>query len=202
MATKRLPAEQRRKQILKCAIRVFAQKGYHGATTKAISQEAGVAEALLYRYFGNKQGLFTDAVERTSQKLVDGLETAFGANQDRPAKAMKDIFSFYTDLLVKQRDFAKMIFLVFAELDDPEIREIYLPHQKRALRIISTAIARWQEKGILRADLNAKASAWLLIGGFQVLALVKHSGHLDQLDPAVALELARPFLADGGPLSE
>ncbi len=195
MATKRLPAEQRRKQILKCAIRVFAKKGYHGATTKKISEEAGVAEALIYRYFGSKQGLFTDAVQRTSERLVGGLEAALGAFPNDPGRALKRVYEFYLKLLVKQRDFAKMIFLVSAELDDPEIREIYLPHQERALKVISKAIIGWQEQGILRSNLPPRAAAWLLLGGFQVLALMKNSGRIDELDAGAALELARPFLA-------
>jgi TetR/AcrR family transcriptional regulator len=198
MATKRLPAEQRRKQILACAIRVFARKGYHGATTKSISQEAGVAEALIYRYFGSKKGLFSQAVERTAQKLVDGLEHALGQYPRDPSRAMQKTYEFYLSLLNKSQDMAKMIFLVSAELDDPDVREVYLPHQERALRIITHAIRGWQEADVLRRDVPPRAAAWLLLGGYQVLALMKHSERLEELDPRVALELARPFLEAGG----
>jgi len=195
MATKRLPAEQRRKQILKCAIRVFARKGYHGATTKRISEEAGVAEALIYRYFGSKKGLFSHAVERTSERMIDGLEKTFSANPTDPATAIRGVYGFYLKLLLKQRDLAKMIFLVLAELDDPEIRDIYLPHQERALKVTARAIRGWQDQAILRKDISPRAAAWLLLGAFQVLALMKNSGRLDELDAKAALELARPFLA-------
>jgi AcrR family transcriptional regulator len=196
MATKRLPAEERRKQILKCAIHVFAQNGYHGATTKRISRAAGVAEALIYRYFGSKQGLFAEAVGRTAERLVEGLEKALGNSADDPVPAMQRTYEFYRRLLIKQRDMAKMIFLVSAELDDPVVREVYLPYQERALKIITRAIRRWQEKGRIRSDVPPRAAAWLLLGGYQVLALMKHSGRLEEFDPRIALELARPFLED------
>ena len=194
MATKRLPAKERRKQILKCATRVFAKKGYHGATTKRISEEAGVAEALIYRYFGSKKGLFSDAVERTAERLVDGLESALSEHATDPTRAMARIYDFYVKLLVKQRDMAKMIFLVSAELDDPEVRDVYLPHQERALKVISRAVRAWQAEDILRKDVPPRAAAWLLLGGFQVLALMTNAQRLEEFDPRLALELARPFL--------
>jgi AcrR family transcriptional regulator len=45
------------KKLLDAAVRIFASHGYDGATTKTIAEEAGVAEALIQRYFEGKQGL-------------------------------------------------------------------------------------------------------------------------------------------------
>jgi AcrR family transcriptional regulator len=194
MATKRLPAAQRKKQILRCAIHVFAQKGYHGSTTKRISQEAGVAEALIYRYFGSKEALFVEAIEKTGEKLVEGVESVLEEYSDNPSIAMSRIYAFYLNLLVKQKDMAKMIFLVSAELDEPVVRKVYLPYQERALKAISRAVKSWQIAGILREDVAPRAGAWMLLGGFHVLALMKHSGKLDELNPRAVLALVRPFL--------
>ena len=59
------PKEKKRKRdrdatqrkLLDAAVQVFASYGYDGATTKAIAEKAGVAEALIQRYFEGKQGL-------------------------------------------------------------------------------------------------------------------------------------------------
>jgi AcrR family transcriptional regulator len=45
------------RKLLDAAVRRFASLGYDGATTKVIAEEAGVAEALIQRYFEGKQGL-------------------------------------------------------------------------------------------------------------------------------------------------
>lgn len=195
MVKKRLPAEERKKQILQCAIRVFAHRGYHGATTKRISEEAGVAEALLYRYFGSKRGLFTEAMQRTGNHLVQGLEQAFGDDAD-VVTSLQRIYKFYRHVLLTHDDLAKMIFLVAAELDDPEVREVYLPHQESALRIISKAVHRWQTTGALKKDIPARAVAWLFLSGYQVLALMKHSGRLEEFEPRIAFELIKPFFQE------
>jgi AcrR family transcriptional regulator len=54
----RIPAEERRRRILEAVIPVFAEKGFHGATTRELAEAAGVSEALLYRHFPSKESLF------------------------------------------------------------------------------------------------------------------------------------------------
>ena len=129
-----------------------------------------------------------------AEALAESGGDYMSEHPEDPAGAMSTIYDFYVKLLVKQRDMAKMIFLVSAELDDPVVRDVYLPHQERALKVISKAVRAWQADGVLRKDIPPRAAAWLLLGGFQVLALMKHSQRLEELDPRAALELARPFL--------
>ena len=56
-------AEARRQQILMGAAQVFAQKGFHKATTKEIAAAAGVSEGTIYNYFNNKRDLLLAMVE-------------------------------------------------------------------------------------------------------------------------------------------
>jgi AcrR family transcriptional regulator len=56
-ATK-LPSDERRAAIIKAVRRVFADKGFHGTTTRELASAAGVSEALLYKHFPNKESLF------------------------------------------------------------------------------------------------------------------------------------------------
>jgi len=194
LARKRLPAQERRKQILKNAIHVFAQRSYHGATTKMISAEAEVAEALIFRYFGSKRNLFCEAVAQSGKRMVDGLERILEENEDNPGGALEGLLIYYIQLLRRHADLAKMIFLVSAELDAPEVREAYLPHQDRALLLLTRAVASWQRSGRVRGDISPRAAAWLIFGCFQVLALMKHSGKLDEVDVAVAISFVKPYV--------
>ena len=50
--------EERRRQIISVAARMFAAKGYTDATTKDIAAEAGVTHAAIYHYFRDKRALF------------------------------------------------------------------------------------------------------------------------------------------------
>src|SRR5579871_63129 len=55
--------EATRQKLLHAAVKVFATQGYEGATTRAIADEAGVAEALIQRYFNGKQGLLNASLK-------------------------------------------------------------------------------------------------------------------------------------------
>ncbi|HYM67992.1 MAG TPA: helix-turn-helix domain-containing protein [bacterium] len=63
-------AEERRGQILRAALVVFSQKGFHGATIREIASAAGLAEGTIYLYFPSKQevlrGVFALIAEEAS----------------------------------------------------------------------------------------------------------------------------------------
>jgi AcrR family transcriptional regulator len=60
---RRAPGEIRR-LLIDAAREVFEERGYARATTREITRRAGVAETLLFRTFGSKANLFTQAVLR------------------------------------------------------------------------------------------------------------------------------------------
>ena len=53
---------QARQQLLEHATRIFASKGYAGATTREICEVAGVNLSAIRYYFGNKDGLYRAAL--------------------------------------------------------------------------------------------------------------------------------------------
>jgi AcrR family transcriptional regulator len=57
-STTRLPAEERRDAIIRAALKVFSENGFHGTTTKALAKAAGVSEALIFRHFPGKEELY------------------------------------------------------------------------------------------------------------------------------------------------
>jgi AcrR family transcriptional regulator len=62
--TGRRPGESStRDEILDAARQLFSERGYQGATMRAIASEAGVDAALIVHFFGSKAGLLAEAVE-------------------------------------------------------------------------------------------------------------------------------------------
>ena len=68
----RMPAAERRTQILHIALNVFSQKGFNGTTTKEIAAAAGVTEAIIFRHFPTKQALYQAVLE--SEMGCTGLQ--------------------------------------------------------------------------------------------------------------------------------
>lgn len=58
----RLEYDERRRQILACARRLFSERNYASVSTSEIAREAGVARGLLHHYFGTKRDLYLEVV--------------------------------------------------------------------------------------------------------------------------------------------
>jgi AcrR family transcriptional regulator len=58
-AALKLSGEERRTAIIRAVRKVFAERGFHGTTTRALADAAGVSEALLFKHFPNKEALYS-----------------------------------------------------------------------------------------------------------------------------------------------
>ena len=69
--------DDKRRRILDAALRVFAERGYHGTNVPEVATAAGVGIGSLYRYFADKEALvnevYRDAKLRLRAALLDGL---------------------------------------------------------------------------------------------------------------------------------
>ena len=85
----RLSSQNRRTAILAAAIRLFAERGFRGVTTRELAASLGVSEPVLYQHFPSKRDLYTaiieesrdahynDALEGLSRKAASGGDTEF-----------------------------------------------------------------------------------------------------------------------------
>ena len=61
---RRLEPDQRREQILACAIKLFGERPYSAVSTSELAQQAGVARGLINHYFGTKRDLYLEVVRQ------------------------------------------------------------------------------------------------------------------------------------------
>lgn len=71
--------EERRRQILEAALRVFSEKGFHAANVSDVAAEAGVSQGTIYWYFESKDELLTAAIVSVFEEL--GQESLAGLSQ-------------------------------------------------------------------------------------------------------------------------
>ncbi len=70
-----------KKQILEAGLKVFAEKGYHGASMAEIAKEAGVSKGLAYNYFSGKKDL-AEAVVRQMETMMQEMEEQLSVYTD------------------------------------------------------------------------------------------------------------------------
>ena len=98
-----------RTSLLTAAVETFAERGFAGASTKEISQRAAVAEALLFRHFGNKAGLFEAAVLDPFEHFVDSF-TGRWATHKVHEEALEDMVHDFVDMLYGFFEENKLLF--------------------------------------------------------------------------------------------
>jgi len=65
--------ERRRSALLLAARDVFLECGYEGASIEEVMRRVGGSKASLYRYFGNKEGLFGDIIAAQCAEFMSGF---------------------------------------------------------------------------------------------------------------------------------
>ena len=59
---RRLEHDERRRQILECALELFSERSYVAVSTAEIARRAGVTRGLINHYFGTKRDLYLEVV--------------------------------------------------------------------------------------------------------------------------------------------
>jgi len=86
-----LEAEQRKKQILNCAKKLFASRGYYQTQISDIQKAAGVARGTIYQYFKNKDDIFTTLLEN----LFVEWKCVLSKIPDNNSESYKDGIKFF-----------------------------------------------------------------------------------------------------------
>ena len=60
---------EKQEKILKSALQLFAKEGYHATSTSKVAKHANVSEGLIFRHFGNKEGLLQAILDEGEKRL-------------------------------------------------------------------------------------------------------------------------------------
>ncbi len=90
-----------RQKLLEAAMRVFAESGFRGATTRRIAEEAGVNEVTLFRQFKSKTALINEVAELYARRRS---EEALPAGPVSPLRELSEWCSAHLALLRNSRE--------------------------------------------------------------------------------------------------
>ena len=79
MASRRLPAAERRAQLVDVGRSVFARRGYEAASVEEIAARAKVSKPIVYEHFGGKEGLYAVVVDREIEQIVRRIVDAMSS---------------------------------------------------------------------------------------------------------------------------
>lgn len=154
--------EQQRREAIRSAAAVFAEKGYHGSSTRDIAEYMGIKQGSLYYYFKSKEDALTEVCLYGMQDYVERMNSISSSDQTFREKLVATITSHIT----KYREKNEALRVYNAE-------RLYLPESKRTrLKELGTGyrqqleqiFAEGIEKGEVRSSIDCQFAAHAVIG--------------------------------------
>jgi AcrR family transcriptional regulator len=137
-----------RQKLLEAAMRVFAESGFRGATTRRIAEAAGVNEVTLFRQFKSKTALINEVAELYARRRS---EEALPSDPVEPQKELAEWCQAHLALLRNSRD---MIRKCMAEVDDmPQM----VPCMRRGPDVVHRQLLEYTQKLVRQRGLDLES---------------------------------------------
>ena len=160
--------ESFREQICDAATRLFAEHGYAGVTLRAIASEVGCSPMTPYRYFTDKQAIFTAVRTAAYARFGDALRSA--SSQAAAEDLLAELGNAYVGFAVAEPHAYRIMFQLdqAPEKDAPELKT----SENAAWSQLRRAVARSIDAGIVEGDPDLLAHCyWAALHGLVSLHL-------------------------------
>jgi AcrR family transcriptional regulator len=164
----------KRRRILRAALELFAERGFHGTAVPDVAERAEVGPGTIYRFVASKEELVNVLFRETKARLGQALMHGDDPSQEPRARFLALWDRLYT--------FAESdpVAVHFLELQD---HAPYLDPTSRAvehgvLLPVVEAVIAMQARGVLRTDLRPDVLIAFAWGGFVGLLKAERAGYL------------------------
>jgi AcrR family transcriptional regulator len=171
-------SEARQRQILACAKRVFAERGFHAANVSHICAAAGIGRGTLYQYFANKHAVLTAILRET----LDRVRALMEAMSRETAYPPADTVTREIAIKVSTKQLRRLLAIVFEDSDtlrillreavglDAQVETILGEIDETLIKILEGDLKRAQAAGYIR-ECDAHVVATMIVGGVEKLGL-------------------------------
>lgn len=154
--------QHQRLQAIRSAAAVFAEKGFHGASTKDIAERLGIKQGSLYYYFASKEEALGEVCLYGIEDYVHRMESIAASDQPFEAKLLATLTSHLSSY--RERNEALKVY---------NDERLYLPEERRkVLKQLGSGYRRMLEgifeegirQGVIRDTIDSHFAAQAVIG--------------------------------------
>jgi AcrR family transcriptional regulator len=148
--------------IVDAATEVFAEVGYRRGTMSEVARRVGVTEPVVFQNFGSKAAVFVAVLEQATARTSAAIEERATANGSVGAWLTE--FLGPRHLSAHAGDTHAVLFAdAMSVASEREVTQAIRRTHRALARTIADLLARGQDEGSVRRDLDPQAAAWWLL---------------------------------------
>lgn len=165
---------EKKEQILKSALELFAKEGFKATSTSKVANHAGVSEGLIFRHFGNKEGLL-EAILKEGEERIKTLFSSI-IFETEPKAVIRKYLNTPVDLLgePEELEFWKLQYKIKWETEhygEQKMEPIFLALTNAFKKLEYSSPE--QEAKFLLAAIDGLATQFFLKDSFDVQAMIQ-----------------------------
>ena len=107
---------EKQENIVKAALRLFATQGYASTSTSKVAKEAGVSEGLIFRHFGNKEGLLNAIMEMANEHMQRNMGAVMMISD--PKELLRKLFDMLFYVKESEQELWKLMYALKWQMDN------------------------------------------------------------------------------------
>jgi TetR/AcrR family transcriptional regulator len=169
-----------RENILKCALELFASRGYDAVGVQEIADTAGITKPTLYHYFGSKSGLISALLAEGFAPFFQTLESVAHYQGD-VTNALRAIAGAYFDFAQKNPALYRFaLSLGFAPPESEAFQAARALHARQQQLLENLFASAARDHGNMQGRQRTYAASFLgIVNTYAVLSLTGNA-ELDQ----------------------
>ncbi|WP_329343652.1 TetR/AcrR family transcriptional regulator [Streptomyces sp. NBC_00663] len=184
-------------EILTAALRMFADKGYDGASVAALNRQLGVSHNLIHQRFGSKEKLWYAAVDHAFGIVATEMRQEFDDAGGGPMEQLRRIIVRFIHVNARRPEILRLT-TVEGVASSPRLDYLYEQHIEPILTEATAPLRQLADEGVI-APVPMRTLYFLVAHGgtalFSLIGLSRLMGPQDPLDPEAVTHHA-DFVAD------
>ncbi|MEK4228181.1 TetR/AcrR family transcriptional regulator [Solibacillus sp. FSL H8-0538] len=170
LTEKRIPAEKRKRMIIRAAIDVFSESNYRVAKVSDIAERAGITDPMIYKFFKSKSELFQEILITTSEQTIvkfftreffqpENLQT----KDDYIVTIEKSLWAYFNNMEQFQKEL-KVYYQAISEVDESDVRKVLRDSYQNYASIYESILQKGTDDGLLHLTMDVRTIAWDIVG--------------------------------------
>ncbi len=162
---------EKQKQIISTAERLFSTKGFDGTSVRDIADEAGVNIAMISYYFGSKEKLMEALFEQRTTNIKVRVESLLNDDKSTPFEKVELLAEDMITKIMNKQQFFKIMMCEQVINKNPIIMNLIHDLKKKNLEEFSKLIKDGQQKEVFKKDIDVLLLMNIIIGSISQMMI-------------------------------